>query len=200
MKLVQARPMIALLLTASVAFASGTGQPNIIILFADDLGYLTDALTREAVDFIDRHDDKPFFLYFTPCAPHTHVTPAAQFRGTSEAGLYGDHIQELDSHVGTLLQTLDELKIAAKTLVIFTSDNGSTPKDLTIARISSCMAFRGNPPPRMSQAYAATVPPGATTRCISASPLAGSGTKKSTSAMAATSKLSSLWSKLIASP
>ena len=61
---------------------------------------------------------------FTPCAPHTHVTPAAKFRGTSKAGLFGDHIQELDSHVGTLLKTLDELKIAEKTLVIFTSDNG----------------------------------------------------------------------------
>jgi len=57
------------------------------------------------------------------------VTPAAAFRGTSEAGLYGDHIQELDSHVGTILKTLDRLKLRDKTLVIFTSDNGSTPKD-----------------------------------------------------------------------
>ncbi len=72
---------------------------------------------------------KPFFLYFTPCAPHTHVTPAAEFRGTSEAGLFGDHIQELDHHVGTLLKTLNELQLTEKTLVIFTSDNGSTPKD-----------------------------------------------------------------------
>ena len=86
-------------------------------------------LTGKAIDFVRAHADKPFFLYFTPCAPHTHVTPAAQFRGTSQAGLYGDHIQELDSHVGELLETLDELKIADKTLVIFTSDNGSTPKD-----------------------------------------------------------------------
>lgn len=38
-------------------------------------------------------------------------------------------MQELDAHVGTLLKTLDELKLAEKTLVIFTSDNGSTPKD-----------------------------------------------------------------------
>ena len=86
-------------------------------------------LTSKAVAFIRKHADKPFFLYFTPCAPHTHVTPAAQFRGTSEAGLFGDHVQELDSHVGTLLKTLDELKIADNTIVIFTSDNGSTPKD-----------------------------------------------------------------------
>ena len=63
-------------------------------------------LTRKAVSFLRKNADKPFFLYFTPCAPHTHVTPAAEFRGTSEAGLFGDHIQELDHHVGTLLKTL----------------------------------------------------------------------------------------------
>ena len=86
-------------------------------------------LTAKAVDFIRRNAQKPFFLYFTPCAPHTHVTPAAEFRGSSKAGLFGDHVQELDSHVGEILGTLDELQLAQKTLVIFTSDNGSTPKD-----------------------------------------------------------------------
>jgi len=86
-------------------------------------------LTEKAVEFIRRNVDHPFFLYFTPCAPHTHVTPDADFRGTSKAGLYGDHVQELDSHVGTILETLDALGLADNTLVIFTSDNGSTPKD-----------------------------------------------------------------------
>lgn len=86
-------------------------------------------LTQKAVDFIRRSGEKPFFLYFTPCAPHTHVTPAAAFRGSSQAGLFGDHVQELDSHVGQILSTLDELKLSKNTLVIFTSDNGSTPKD-----------------------------------------------------------------------
>lgn len=86
-------------------------------------------LTNKAVAFLRENADKPFFLYFTPCAPHTHVTPAARFRGASEAGLFGDHVQELDFHVGTILETLDQLKLTERTLVIFTSDNGSTPKD-----------------------------------------------------------------------
>lgn len=86
-------------------------------------------LTEKAVDFIQANADRPFFLYFTPCAPHTHVTPAASFRGTSKAGLFGDHIQELDAHVGTLLNTIDQLGLSNNTIVIFTSDNGSTPKD-----------------------------------------------------------------------
>ena len=86
-------------------------------------------LTKKAVAFIEENANKPFFLYFTPCAPHTHVTPASKHRGTSQAGLYGDHVQELDSHVGELLATLNELDLSDNTLVIFTSDNGSTPKD-----------------------------------------------------------------------
>ncbi|MBK1833585.1 sulfatase-like hydrolase/transferase [Roseibacillus ishigakijimensis] len=86
-------------------------------------------LTNQAVAFIERSKDQPFFLYFTPCCPHTHVTPAAAFRGTSRAGLLGDYIQELDSHVGTLLATLEKHDLAENTLVIFTSDNGGSPKD-----------------------------------------------------------------------
>jgi len=103
-------------------FPEGLAKPRI-----EDL--VDTVLTEKAVNFIEENAGKPFFLYFTPCAPHTHVTPAAAFRGKSEAGLYGDHIQELDSHVGTILQTLDRLELRDKTLVIFTSDNGSTPKD-----------------------------------------------------------------------
>ncbi|HCN29952.1 MAG TPA: arylsulfatase [Verrucomicrobiales bacterium] len=86
-------------------------------------------LTAKAVGFIREQKDQPFFLYFTPCASHTHITPAAKFRGTSQAGLLGDYIQELDAHVGDLLATLDELKLSERTLVIFSSDNGGTPND-----------------------------------------------------------------------
>lgn len=103
-------------------FPDGLADPRV-----DD--QVDTTLTNKAVSFIRKNAAKPFFLYFTPCAPHTHVTPAAEFRGTSQAGLFGDHVQELDHHVGTLLKTLDELQLSEKTLVIFTSDNGSTPKD-----------------------------------------------------------------------
>lgn len=103
-------------------FPDGLAQPRV-----ED--QVDKTLTEKAVGFIRKNAAKPFFLYFTPCAPHTHVTPDAKFRGSSDAGLFGDHVQELDSHVGTILQTLDELKLTGKTLVIFTSDNGSTPKD-----------------------------------------------------------------------
>lgn len=86
-------------------------------------------LTGKVVDFIRDNADRPFFVYFTPCAPHTHITPAAKFRGSSDAGTFGDHVQELDSHVGTIMRTLHELKLSDNTLLIFTSDNGGNAKD-----------------------------------------------------------------------
>ncbi|MCM2373554.1 sulfatase family protein [Aporhodopirellula aestuarii] len=103
-------------------FPSGLAEPRV-----ED--QVDTRLTEKAIEFIRENSDTPFFLYFTPCAPHTHVTPAAPFRGTSQAGLLGDYVQELDFHVGEIIDTLDELKIADNTLLIFTSDNGNSPKD-----------------------------------------------------------------------
>ena len=105
-------------------FPEGLAEPRI-----EDLVDTT--LTEKAVEFIERSADGPFMLYFTPCCPHTHVTPRADFRGTSKAGLLGDYVQELDSHVGKILDTIEKLGLRDNTLVIFTSDNGGSPKDFT---------------------------------------------------------------------
>jgi len=86
-------------------------------------------LTSKVVDFISESANQPFFVYFTPCTPHTHATPAAKFRGTSKAGTFGDHIHELDSHVATIMRTLDDLNLTDNTLLIFASDNGGNPRD-----------------------------------------------------------------------
>ena len=103
-------------------FPEGLAEPRV-----DD--QVDTVLTGKAVEFIRRNAENPFFLYFTPCAPHTHITPAAKFRGTSKCGLLGDYVQELDSQVGEILATLDELQLTDKTLVIFASDNGGSYKD-----------------------------------------------------------------------
>jgi len=98
----------------------------------DDLVDTT--LTAKAVAFIRASAGRPFFLYFTPCAPHTHVTPAESFRGTSQCGLLGDHIQELDAHVGEIVATLAELGLTDDTLLFVTRDNGNSPRDFRGSR------------------------------------------------------------------
>lgn len=66
----------------------------------------------------------PFFLYLATTNIHHPFTPAKPFIGTSECGLYGDFVHELDWIVGGVLDTLEEMGATENTLVIFTSDNG----------------------------------------------------------------------------
>ncbi len=67
---------------------------------------------------------KPFFAYLPFFAPHVPLMPSAAFKGTSEAGLLGDFIQQLDHAVGMVLDHLEQSGLASNTLVVFTSDNG----------------------------------------------------------------------------
>lgn len=82
-------------------------------------------LTDHAVSWLRQSDgDKPFFLYFAASAVHHPITPSDYMRGMSDAGPYGDFIQDLDYSVGQILQTLEYMGELDNTLVIFTSDNG----------------------------------------------------------------------------
>ena len=81
-------------------------------------------LTEKAVKWITENKDKPFFLYFPTPNIHHPFTPAPRFKGTSQCGLYGDFIHELDWMVGEILKCLDDNGLSDNTLVIFTSDNG----------------------------------------------------------------------------
>lgn len=85
---------------------------------------LTHNFTVEAVNFIRSNKDQPFFLYLAQAMPHFPVHASAAFQKTSEAGLYGDAVQEIDWGVGEVLNTLDQLGLSNKTLVVFSSDNG----------------------------------------------------------------------------
>ena len=84
---------------------------------------IMETLTAKATDWLETNHTAPFFLYFAPNAVHGPIAPNARFTG-SPYGSYGDFIEELDWSVGQVLATLDRLKLAENTLVIFTSDNG----------------------------------------------------------------------------
>jgi arylsulfatase A len=94
-------------------------------------GYITDVLTDAAIDFMRANRDRPFFAYVPYNAPHTpHQVPDRYFdkyaaRGfdAHNACIYG-MVENLDDNLGRLLKTLDELKLAEDTVVIFLTDNG----------------------------------------------------------------------------
>lgn len=86
---------------------------------------LTQRYATEAENFIARNKNNPFFLYFSHWAPHEPLEASAEFDSTSEYGLYGDVVQELDKAVGDVMNALERYGLKKNTLVFFTSDNGA---------------------------------------------------------------------------
>lgn len=87
-------------------------------------------LTAKAVAFIDEHagGDAPFFLYFPLPAPHTPILPTAEFVGKSGTNSYGDFCLQVDDVVGQVKVALERNGVAENTILIFTSDNGCSPR------------------------------------------------------------------------
>ena len=91
--------------------------------------------TAKAVEFIAQQNDKqPFFLYMPLNSPHTPVMPRKEFLGSSQAGIYGDFIQETDWVVGQVIQALKDKNLLENTLVIFTADNGASKASFSEAQ------------------------------------------------------------------
>lgn len=101
--------------------------------------YTPDLFAKEALDFITRHRDHPFFLYLSPTIPHANnERQAAESNGMevpSDAPYGGKFwpqeqknkaamITRLDQMVGEVLRRVKELGLDEHTLVFFTSDNG----------------------------------------------------------------------------
>ncbi|MFO0960827.1 MAG: sulfatase [Isosphaeraceae bacterium] len=89
-----------------------------------DQHQLTARYTEKAVAFINRHPDRPFFLYLAHSMPHVPLFASPKFEGKTGRGLYADVIAEIDDSVGQVLAALQQHNLDEKTLVIFASDNG----------------------------------------------------------------------------
>lgn len=80
--------------------------------------------TEQALKFIERSKDSPFFLYMPHTYPHIPLAASDRFRRKSAQGLYGDVIQEIDWSVGQILEAVKRHGLDERTLVAFSSDNG----------------------------------------------------------------------------
>ncbi len=89
-----------------------------------DQSHITQLYTEKAVSFIERNSERPFFLYVPHSMPHVPLYVSESFKGKSEAGIYGDVIEEIDWSTGEILKSLKDNGLDDNTLVIFTSDNG----------------------------------------------------------------------------
>ena len=94
----------------------------------DEQQGIVERYTTAAVKFIGENKDHPFFVYLPHNAVHFPLYPGKAFQKKSANGSYGDWVEEVDWSVGQVLDAVRELKLDDRTLVLFTSDNGGTPR------------------------------------------------------------------------
>ncbi len=97
---------------------------NDTIMLNPDQTKLTKLYTDEAIKFISKNKENPFFVYLPYAMPHVPLYPGTDFKGKSERGTYGDVVEEIDWSVGEIIKTLEKLNIDKNTIVFFASDNG----------------------------------------------------------------------------
>lgn len=85
---------------------------------------ITKRYTQEAIKFIEKNKEQPFFIYLAHSMPHVPLFRSKEFEKTSLRGVYGDVIQEIDWSVGQIIEALKKNKLDKNTVVVFTSDNG----------------------------------------------------------------------------
>ena len=85
---------------------------------------VTRRYTQKSIDFIKANKDKPFFVYLPHSMPHIPLYVPDEVRDPDPKNAYINTIEHIDAEVGRLLKTLDDLKLADNTYVIYTTDNG----------------------------------------------------------------------------
>ncbi len=102
--------------------------------FGRDGSYWTEIQSPEMAEFVERHKNEPFFLYFAPLAVHSPVTEVPEKyldrvpeKVTGKRRYLAGSIIAMDDAVGTLLDKLDETGLADDTLIFFIGDNGGSP-------------------------------------------------------------------------
>ncbi|WP_397381241.1 sulfatase [Prosthecobacter sp.] len=145
--------------------------------------FLSDRLTDEAVKFIDKNKEKPFFIYLPHYGVHTPIMGKpeviAKYQAKKAAGghsnpVYAALVESIDDSVGKLRAKLNELKLAENTIFIFTSDNGGLsgtvnangwsrgPTDNSPARLGKGSAYEGGVHIPLIVSWPGLVKPGST--------------------------------------
>ena len=156
----------------------GRGQPPLPLMRNEtvlqrvlpvDQQRIVESYTEEAVKFLWEHKDEPFFLYLPHSAVHFPLYPGKAFAGKSANGLFGDWVEELDWSVGQVLDTIKQLKLDQKTMVIFTSDNGGQPRHGAVnkpLRGGKGSTFEGGMRVPTIARWVGKIPPGTSTAAV----------------------------------
>ena len=97
---------------------------SVVVPAPVDQRELSEHYAIESTQFIRDAQEQPFFLYLAHNFPHDPLSVSAQRSGQSDAGLYGDVLEELDHGVGRVVDALRDTGQLDNTLIIISSDNG----------------------------------------------------------------------------
>ena len=89
-----------------------------------DKEYMPDVMHQFATDFITKHRDTPFYLYYSLSHVHAEILPTPDSAPGSK-DVYADNVAYMDKLVGKLVAELDRLKLRENTLIVFFGDNGT---------------------------------------------------------------------------
>ena len=145
--------------------------------------FLTDRLTTEAIGFIEKNKDQPFFIYLPHYAVHTPIMgkpdvvakyQAKKADGSHSNPVYAALVESVDDGVGRLRETLQKLNLSENTIFVFTSDNGGLsgtvgaqgwkpgPTDNSPSRLGKGSAYDGGVHIPLIIAWPGTIEPGTT--------------------------------------
>lgn len=123
--------------------------------YLDDAGrFLSDRLADEAIGFMEQNRSRPFFVYFADHAVHAPLAPRpealARWRDRQPpAGETGADpalaatVEDVDAAIGRVLDAIERLGLAERTVVIFTSDNGGTREYVAPLRGAKGQLYEG---------------------------------------------------------
>lgn len=100
----------------------------------EEEAYLTDALSREAVNYIEKYKNQPFFMYLAYNAPHAPLQATEKYLNRFDniqdpkRKTYAAMVSAVDDGVGIILDKLEALNLSENTIVFFLSDNGGPEK------------------------------------------------------------------------
>jgi len=89
--------------------------------------YLPDKMHDFVVDFLARHTNDRFYIYYSLSHIHSDILPTPE-SGSDSKNIYADNIAYMDKLVGKLVAELDRLKLRENTMIVFFGDNGTANK------------------------------------------------------------------------
>lgn len=132
--------------------------------------YLTDEFSDEAVQFVERHQKEPFFLYLAYNAPHGPLQATSEYLDRfpnitdKKRKTYAAMVSAVDDGVGRLLDQLEALNLDKNTIVYFLSDNGGPEKtngsDNGVLREGKSSIYEGGYRVPFAMQWKGTVPTG----------------------------------------